>query len=157
MSSRCSVQNHWHFEHYLQSLCLPVLHAVMGSRMTRRHLHVTQRHLNLCEHTQNTPKWPTHSTAHSALGRVCFMKVCALGSDNTFRCLTPVFLVFSISFMTSVPPSCFSQQHSARSSGWEKQFISVIYNTKVSEFSIVESVGNRVKLKWKQFHDISIL
>ena len=27
MSSRSSVQNHWHFEHYLQSLCLPVLHA----------------------------------------------------------------------------------------------------------------------------------
>ncbi len=25
MSSRNSVQNHWHFEHYLQSLCLPVL------------------------------------------------------------------------------------------------------------------------------------
>jgi len=28
MSSRSSVQNHWHFEHYLQSLCLPVLDAV---------------------------------------------------------------------------------------------------------------------------------
>jgi hypothetical protein len=27
MSSRSSVQNHWHFDHYLQSLCLPVLHA----------------------------------------------------------------------------------------------------------------------------------
>ena len=27
MSSRSSVQNHWHFQHYLQSLCLPVLHA----------------------------------------------------------------------------------------------------------------------------------
>jgi hypothetical protein len=28
MSSRSSVQNHCHFEHYLQSLCLPVLHAL---------------------------------------------------------------------------------------------------------------------------------
>ena len=28
MCSRSSVQNHWHFEHYLQSLCLPVLDAV---------------------------------------------------------------------------------------------------------------------------------
>ncbi len=27
MSGRSSVQNHWHFEHYLQSLCLPVLPA----------------------------------------------------------------------------------------------------------------------------------
>ncbi len=28
MSSQSSVQNHWCFEHYLQNLCLPVLHAV---------------------------------------------------------------------------------------------------------------------------------
>ena len=27
MSSRNSVQNHWHFDHYLQSLCLPVLYT----------------------------------------------------------------------------------------------------------------------------------
>jgi hypothetical protein len=31
MSSRSSLQNHRHFEHYLQSLCLPVLHDVSWS------------------------------------------------------------------------------------------------------------------------------
>ncbi len=74
----------------------------MGSRMTRRHLHVTQRYLNLCVHTQNTPKWPdniaysglvtrrvrlqfTPFATQSGFGRACNIKVCALASDLIWR------------------------------------------------------------------------
>ncbi len=32
MSSRSSVQNHWHFEHYVQSLCLPALDDVKSHK-----------------------------------------------------------------------------------------------------------------------------
>ena len=44
MSSRNSVQNHWHFDHYLQSLCLPVLYAtrnrtkIVSSRVLKYNL-----------------------------------------------------------------------------------------------------------------------
>ena len=59
---------------------------------------------------------------------------------------------------SSTPPSCFPDGISPSVQGWGKQFICVVYNTKVSEFAIVQSVVNRVKLRAdtgaRQFHPL---
>ncbi len=62
-------------------------------------------------------------------------------------------LVFSFSFMWSTPPSCFPNHILFRS--WhindENVLCMYFYNTKVSEFSIRQSVVNRVKLRSNTF------
>jgi hypothetical protein len=148
--------------------------------MTRRHLHVTQRYLNLRVHTQNTAKWPdniafrvlvtrrvrlqfTHSTAHSGLGRAWFMKVCALGSDLMCRQHVPLSNSWPSRFpswhlpLLPVFPTSFRPQFKDKRNCGEKQSMCFLQHESV-RICNRERVVNRVKFKEdtcaRQFHPL---